>query len=253
VADFNRVKTPGVIRREDRRTYTSMFVNYTGDKKDDGKKIVSEVMDLLDYPMGYGWSYGFWTQREAQEDNDFLFNILLALFMVYFVMASLFESLSHPFAIILSLPFALVGVTWMLTLTGTPFNIMSQIGLLVLLGIVVNNGIVLLDHVNNHRRAGAPRSEAIMAGCRERFRPILMTAATTIVGLLPLALGTSGLFDMRYFPLARTVMGGLISSTILTLVVLPTYYTLFDDLGNWMKRTWHASDPARAREPSFGD
>ena len=133
----------------------------------------------------------------------------------------------------------------MLTLTGTPFNIMAKIGLLVLIGIVVNNGIVLLDHVNNQRREGKPRSEAILIACRERFRPILMTAATTIVGLLPLALGSSGLMEMRYFPLARTVMGGLISSTILTLIVLPTYYTLFDDLANWMKRIWQNSAPPK--------
>jgi len=165
--------------------------------------------------------------------------------MVYFVMASLFESLTHPFAIILSLPFALVGVAWMLTFTGTPFNIMAKIGLLVLLGIVVNNGIVLLDHVNNQRRAGKPRPEAILVACRERFRPILMTAGTTIIGLMPLALGQSGLFDLRYFPLARTVMGGLITSTILTLLVLPTYYTMFDDLANWLKRIWWISDPSR--------
>ncbi len=250
VASFDIVKTPSSIRREDRQTYTWISAVYTGEKKDDGKKIISETLNGLDYPMGYGWSFGFWTQREDQENSEFLFNILLALFMVYFVMASLFESLAHPFAIILSLPFALVGVAWMLTLTGTPFNIMSQIGLLVLLGIVVNNGIVLLDHVNNQRRAGLPRPEAIFVACRERFRPILMTAATTIVGLFPLALGDSGLFDMRYFPLARTVMGGLITSTVLTLLVLPTYYTMFDDLANWMKRVWRDSAPEAEAAPS---
>lgn len=256
VADFDIVKTPGVIRREDRRTYTSVTVIYTGEKKEEGKKELESVMKSLDYPPGYGWSYGFWTRREAEEDNEFLFNILLALFMVYFVMASLFESLAHPFAIILSLPFALVGVAWMLTMTGTPFNIMAKIGLLVLLGIVVNNGIVLLDHVNNQRREGKPRPEAILIACRERFRPILMTASTTVVGLIPLAVGTSGLFDLRYFPLARTVMGGLISSTFLTLLVLPTYYTMFDDLANWMKRVWQASGPVpspASEEPAYGD
>jgi len=162
------------------------------------------------------------------------------------VMASLFESLAHPFAIMFSLPFALVGVTWFLFLTGTPFNIMSQIGLMVLLGIVVNNGIVLIAHINNLRSQGLPRSEAIRAGCRERFRPILMTAATTVVGLIPLALGTTGMFELRYFPLARTVMGGLISSTLLTLVVLPAYYTLFDDLAAWLKRIWWQSRPQAA-------
>jgi HAE1 family hydrophobic/amphiphilic exporter-1 len=250
VADLNIVRTPGVLQREDRRTYTWMFTNYTGDKREEGMKLVTEVMNSLDYPSGYGWSYGFWTRRRAQEDQEFYFNLLLALFMVYFVMASLFESLAHPFAIMTSLPFAMVGVAWTLYLTGTPLNLMAMIGLMVLLGIVVNNGIVMLDHVNNLRRRGLPRSRAILLGCRERFRPILMTACTTIVGLIPLAMGTSGIFELRYFPLARTVMGGLAASTILTLLVLPTYYTLFDDLAVWLKRTWLASNPRPAVAPT---
>ncbi len=256
VADFDIVKTPNSIRREDRQTYTALSAIYTGDKKDEGKKKVSEILDSIEYPPGFGWSYGFWTRQESQENQEFLFNIVLAMFMVYFVMASLFESLAHPFAIILSLPFALVGVAWTLWLTGTPFNIMAKIGLLVLIGIVVNNGIVLLDHINNQRRAGYMRREAILVACRERFRPILMTATTTIVGLLPLALGSSALFDMRYYPLARTVMGGLLSSTFLTLLVLPTYYTMFDDLARWMKWIWRESSPhqpAAGAEPALGD
>ena len=247
VAGFQIAETPGEIKREDRRSFAQMYAIYTGDQTEEGKRIMSEVMDTLDYPPGYGWTYGFWTQRQEQEDLDFFFNLLLALFMVYFVMASLFESLAHPFAIMFSLPFAMVGVGWFLFLTGTPFNLMAMIGLMVLLGIVVNNGIILVDHINNLRRRGMPRSQAILEGCRERFRPILMTASTTVVGLIPLALGTSGLFDLRYFPLARTVMGGLISSTVLTLIVLPTYYTLVDDFAIWLKRTWAASDPNRSQ------
>ncbi|MEW5978902.1 MAG: efflux RND transporter permease subunit [Acidobacteriota bacterium] len=244
VAELDIVRTPGLIQRENRRTYSWMFANYNGDKKDEGKKLVTEVMNGLNYPPGYGWSFGFWTQRQERENQEFYFNLLLALFMVYFVMASLFESLAHPFAIMTSLPFALVGVAWTLYLSGTPLNLMAMIGLMVLLGIVVNNGIVMLDHINNLRRRGTARTPAILLGCRERFRPILMTASTTIVGLIPLAMGTSGVFELRYFPLARTVMGGLAASTILTLIVLPTYYTLFDDLAVWLKRTWLASNPS---------
>ena len=247
VAGLQIADTPGEIMREGRRTLAQMFAIYTGDQKEEGKRIMSEVMNTLDYPPGYGWAYGFWTQRQEKEDQDFFFNFLLALFMVYFVMASLFESLAHPFAIMVSLPFALVGVGWFLFLTGTPFNLMAMIGLMVLLGIVVNNGVILVDHINNLRRQGMPRSQAILEGCRERFRPILMTASTTIVGLIPLALGTSGMFELRYFPLARTVMGGLISSTVLTLIVLPTYYTLVDDFTIWLRRTWAASDPDRSK------
>ena len=247
VADFGIVKTPARLQREDRRTYTRVSAFYTGEKREAGREAIRKVMESLSYPQGYGWSFGFWTLREDQDNQAFVFNLLLALFMVYFVMASLFESLAHPLAIILSLPFAAVGVAWFLLLTGTPFNIMAMIGMLVLIGVVVNNGIVLVDHINNLRRGGRPRQQAILEGCRERLRPILMTAATTIVGLIPLAWGDSGLFDMKYFPMARTVMGGLMASTALTLIVLPTYYTLFDDLAIWLKRTWFASDPSRLK------
>lgn len=251
VADLHITRTPGSIQREDRQTFTEMYCNFSGEQRDDGKQLITEVLDSLDYPAGYSWTFGFWTVREGKEDREFMFNILLALFMVYFVMASLFESLAHPFSIMISLLFAFVGVAWFLFITGTPFNIMAQIGILILIGIVVNNGIVLIDHINNLRREGRSRAESILSGCRERFRPILMTAATTVVGLTPLAVGTSSLFDLRYFPMARTLMGGLIASTVLTLVVLPTYYILIDDLAEGLKRLWWKSAPswsARERE-----
>ena len=250
VADLRIAKVPGQIRRENRQTNTSIRAAYTGAQRDVGKQALSDVFDLLDYPQGYGWSFGFWTNRVDDSRQGFITNLWLAVFMVYFVMASLFESVFHPFAIILSLPFAMVGVAGFLYVTNTPFNGMAWIGSIVLIGIVVNNGIVLIDHINNLRRKGMRRSDAVMAGCRERLRPIVMTAATTIVGLIPLAFGQSSVFGMQYFPMARTVMGGLMASTVLTLVVLPTYYTLFDDLARWVKRTWRHSDPSRLGKPA---
>ena len=243
VAELRIEKVAAQIQREDRQTYANFFATYSGDKKDEGIRQMTEVMDGLDYPEGYGWSLGFWTRRNQQSDQEWIFNILLALFMVYFVMASLFESLTHPLAIMLSLPFSVVGIAGFLLVTGTPFNIMAKIGCLVLIGIVVNNGIVLIDRINTLRRDGIERRRAILQGCRDRFRPIVMTATTTVVGLIPLAYTYSSFFDLRYFPMARTVMGGLIASTVLTLVVLPTYYTLFDDLTQWLRRSWQASDP----------
>lgn len=247
VADLRVIKTPGSIRRENRRTFATMWINFTGDKVDDGKAKIETIFKGLDYPSGYSWSFGARTIEQEAEDQEFAFNLLLAFFMVYFVMATLFESFAHPFAIMFSLFFAFPGVVWFLFLTGTPFNLMGMIGVLILMGIVVNNGIVLIDHVNNLRRAGLSRAEAIVEGCRERFRPILMTAATTVVGLIPLAVGTSGIFGLRYFPMARTLMGGLIASTVLTLLVLPTVYRLIDDLSVWLRSLWWLSSPKRRR------
>jgi HAE1 family hydrophobic/amphiphilic exporter-1 len=247
VASFGIEKIPARIRREDRRSFTYVNGVYTGEKREEGQKIFTQILNDYPFPEGYGWSFGFWTQRQQQENQEFVFNILLALFMVYFVMASLFESLAHPFAIMFSLPFAIVGVALFLWATRSPFNVMGWIGTLVLIGIVVNNGIVLIDHINNLRRKGMERAEAIREGCRERLRPIVMTAATTVVGLIPLAFGDQGFFDMKYFPMARTVMGGLMASTVLTLLVLPAYYTLMDDFAVWCRRIWQNSAAAAPR------
>ena len=135
----------------------------------------------------------------------------------------------------------------MLAATGTPFNLMAQIGLLILMGIVVNNGIVLVDHMNHFRREGLSAEEAILRAGRDRLRPILMTAATTIIGLLPLAIGGVNVSGLLYFPMARTVMGGLMSSAVLTLLVLP-YITLgTEGFANWLVRIWKRSQGTRMK------
>jgi hydrophobic/amphiphilic exporter-1 (mainly G- bacteria), HAE1 family len=172
-------------------------------------------------------------------------NFLLALLLVYLVMASLFESLAQPFAILFSIPFALPGAAWLLAATGTPFNLMAQIGLLILMGIVVNNGIVLLDHMNQLRGRGLSDLEAAVQAGRDRLRPILMTATTTVIGLLPLAVGGAAVSGLMYFPMARTVMGGLISSVFLTLLVLPFLALRVEAIGRWLTGIWRASAPAQ--------
>lgn len=210
-------------------------------------------MDSFDLPPGYSWGWGDRVIEQQDQDSQMAINFLLALVLVYLVMASLFESLTQPFAILFSIPFALPGVAWMLAATGTPFNLMGQIGILILMGIVVNNGIVLLDHTNHLRRGGMSRDEAIMQAGRDRLRPILMTAATTIIGLLPLALrgpNTAGIF---YYPLARTVMGGLMSSAILTLLVLPFVSLGVEGVANWLRGIWRASTVSLKAAPSEGE
>ena len=125
----------------------------------------------------------------------------------------------------------------------TPFNLMSQIGLLILMGVVVNNGIVLLDHMNQLRADGLGRDEAILQAGRDRLRAILMTAATTIIGLLPMAVGGSRVGGLFYFPLALTLIGGLVSSTLLTLLILPTINLRIEAMADWLRRLF-AAQPA---------
>ena len=253
VADLSIDRVPSRVMRDNRRTFTEVQVVYRGQRIEDGRKVVKATLDGLPFPPGYTWSYGFFTEQQSKDVEEFVFSMQLALVMVYFVMAALFESLLHPFAIMLSLPFSAVGIVLFLLLTGTPFNVMAQIGLIILIGIVVNNGIVLINHINNLRRTGIARRRAILLGCEERLRPICMTAATTIVGLIPLAWGDANLMGTSYFPLARTVMGGLLASTALTLVVLPTYYVILDDLGLWFRRICRVGSPQSAYQLNSGD
>ncbi|HUG80607.1 MAG TPA: efflux RND transporter permease subunit [Bryobacterales bacterium] len=194
-------------------------------------------------PAGYSWS---WDDRIIEQDTqnkEMGINFLLALALVYLVMASLFESLAQPFAILFSIPFALPGTIWFLAATRTPFNLMAQIGLLILMGIVVNNGIVLLDHMNQLRKSGLSREAAVLQAGRDRLRAILMTASTTVIGLLPLAIGGSTVGGLFYFPLARTVMGGLLSSTFLTLLILPYIDMVVEGVADWFRNLWRASAP----------
>ena len=149
----------------------------------------------------------------------------LAIFLVYLVMASQFESFLHPFVIIFTLPLGAIGVILALAITGHTINVVAIIGAVMLAGIVVNNAIVLVDAVNQRRRAGAPLDEALTGAGLARLRPILMTSATTIFGLMPMALGFGEGAELRA-PLAVTVIGGLTVATALTLIVIPVVYSL---------------------------
>jgi HAE1 family hydrophobic/amphiphilic exporter-1 len=153
--------------------------------------------------------------------------IFLAVFLVYFVMASKFESLMHPFIIMFTIPLGLVGVIWALMASGNPVSVIVLIGVVMLAGIVVKNAIVMVDYINICRERGMPKNEAIIEAGKIRLRPILMTTLTTILGLVPMALGLGEGAEIRA-PMAITVIGGLAVSTLLTLIVIPTVYSVFD-------------------------
>jgi HAE1 family hydrophobic/amphiphilic exporter-1 len=155
------------------------------------------------------------------------FVLLLAIFLVYLVMASQFESLMHPFVILLTIPLAITGAIWALWLTGTTVNVVAYIGLIMLAGIVVNQSIVLIDAVNQSRERGLSKHDAIIEAGRLRLRPILITKLTTILGLLPMALGLGEGAEVRA-PMAITVIGGVLLTTFLTLLVIPVVYAVLD-------------------------
>jgi len=250
VARFVVVDKPQQIERENRKVRVAVRATYEGDDWPGTRREIEGLMSTLHLPGGYSWSWSSRILEQDTQDQQMGVNMLLALVLVYLVMASLFESLVQPFAILFAILFALPGAGWALALTGTPFNLMAQIGLLILMGIVVNNGIVLLDHLNQLRRSGVERHAAVLAAGRDRLRAILMTASTTIVGLLPLAVGGSQVGGLFYYPLAITVIGGLASSAVLTLLALPSVNLGVESLADWGRSLWAASGTAAAAEPA---
>lgn len=241
VADFQIVNSPQRIHRVSRKSGLTIRGSYEGEKLDDALKDIRVLLDQIEMPLGYGWSFGSQIVRSQQQQSEMGMNMILALFCVFFVMASLFESLLHPLVVMACVPFASIGVFWVMMATGSPFNLMAMIGMVILIGIVVNNGIVLIDHVNHRRRLGEDIHEALLIACGERLRPILMTAGTTILGLLPLAVFHGAhVGDAEYYPMAWAIIGGLASSTLLTLLVLPTYYLLANNYASAFARSLRA-------------
>ena len=240
VATLSLANTPDVIRRTDRQTAVILSANIEDDfSMDELRPQVKRMMDNIDLPPGYSWKFGRGFDRNDETAEIMRTNILLGVACIFLVMAALFESILLPFSIILgSIVFSIFGVFLFFAATGTTFSFMAMIGIMILIGVVVNNGIVLVDHINNLRINGMAREAAIVAAGRDRLRPILMTVATTIVGLTPLAVGTTqvGGDGPPYFPMARAIIGGLAFSTLVSLLVVPALYVYFDSLAAWGRR-----------------
>ena len=176
------------------------------------------------------------------------FTLLLAVLMVYLVLASQFESFIHPFTIMLSLPLSAVGALGLLVATGSTQSIFTMIGIIMLMGLVTKNAILLVDYTNTlRRRDGLDRLAAQLQAGPVRLRPILMTTLAMIFGMLPIAIGQGAGSESRA-PMALTVIGGLITSTVLTLVVVPAVYSLLDDLGAWLRRLFGAGASGAASQ-----
>ena len=183
----------------------------------------------IDPPTDFSVGFGAEVEEQARSFGQMQLVLLLAIVLVYAVMAGQFESLRDPFIIILSIPLAGIGIVSALLLTGTPFSLQGYMGVVVLGGLVVNNAILLVDYTNLlRRRDGIPLREAVAQAGRTRLRPILMTTVTTILGMIPMALGIGEGSELQA-PMARVIIGGLISSTLVTLIVVPVVYTLFEE------------------------
>jgi HAE1 family hydrophobic/amphiphilic exporter-1 len=245
VADFEMALGARSIERIDRQsTITVTADTETGESAFMAQKMAQGAIEGLNLPAGYEVLEGEDWMKGQQDAGDALFLLIFALVLIYMVMASLFESFAQPFTIMFSVPFAFIGVGLIMTLVGQSRSPGSDMGLIILAGIVVNNAIVLVDHINRLRGQGLPRDEAIVLGGRHRLRPILMTAMTTVLGLSPMVAGyflpsVFGAPDGRaafWAPVGLVILGGLTMSTFLTVMVIPTVYSLIDDLSNFVRR-----------------
>ncbi len=227
VAEVVEIEGPAEIRRADGTRVALITANLAGRDLGSVTSEIRSVLNSMTWPSGYDWRMGGQEEEMATSFSSMKLAFGLAIFMVYLVMASQFESLLHPFVIMFSVPFAAIGVLITMWLFGVTLSVVSLIGCILLAGIVVNAAIVLVDYANHLRQQGMKKTEALARAGQVRLRPILMTAATTVFGLLPMAIGLGEGAELRT-PMALTVIGGMITSTLLTLLVVPAVYAVLD-------------------------
>ena len=235
VAYFSVGKGPSEIKRLDQERATIVTANIYKRGLNRVIEDVQRIFDSYELPEGYSVRLGGESQHMQESFKSLMLAMVIAALLVYMIMAAIFESLWQPFIIMFTVPLSLIGVAWALFITGTTLNIMALLGIIMLVGIVVNNGIVLIDYVNQLRAKRVALLDSVILASRTRLRPILMTTLTTVFGLLPMALAI-GEGSELWSPFAITVMGGLLASTFLTLVVIPSIYVASQNFLDKLKR-----------------
>ncbi len=244
VADVSRARVAPTVTRRDGQRSATVSLTPTGDNLRSVNAAVQAALQEVRLPAGAQTELGGVTTDQADAFSQLGLALLVAIAIVYVVMVATFKSLVQPLILLVSIPFAAVGALLALVITGTPLGVPSMIGLLMLVGIVVTNAIVLIDLVNHYRAAGESVDDALIDGARRRLRPILMTAIATIFALIPMSLGVTGGGVFISQPLAIVVIGGLVSSTVLTLILVPVLYRLVEG-----RRDRRAGHPRHGAEP----
>ncbi len=234
VAELKQEQSPSSITRSNQARTVTVTSQLAGRDLGSVTRDIEQKVGDMDLPSGYLVDFGGEQEQMAESFGSLGLALILAVILVYLVMVAQFESLLYPFVIMFSVPVTLTGVLFSLLLTGRSLSVVAFIGMIMLVGIVVKNGIVLVDYVNILRRRGVERNEAILQAGPRRLRPILMTALTTVMAMFPMALGI-GEGGEAQAPLATVVVGGLLFSTLITLVLVPVGYTLMDDFSNKLR------------------
>lgn len=235
IATFASNRGPSTITHYNRKPNFNLTITGDTDRMDKLIPLVASAMSNLGNGPGYSYNFGEKRMRMIEDQNNFGFAAILAITFIFLLMGVLFESFALPLTIISCVPFAFAGSQLLLKIYGMPANLFAYIGIIIIVGVVVNNGIVLVDLINRLRKQGYDRQEAILQAGFFRFRPILMTAGTTVFSLIPMAFGDANLVGMPYNPLGMAMIGGLTLNSLLTLLLVPVFYTFFDDL----KKVWH--------------
>lgn len=220
--------TPRSISRRDRKVSHSLVLELEKDKAKEARLTLLAIQELIDLPEGVR----FQMDRFSWNNEDLAsmqFAAVMSVVFIYLLMGVLFESFILPLSIVITIPLASIGVGWIHYLTDKDMDMLGIVGIILLIGVVVNNGIVLIDYVNRLRRDGMERTEALLKGADRRFRPIIMTAMTTIIGMLPLTVSKPSAIGMSYKSFGLTLIGGMTTATLLTLLIIPVFYTFFDD------------------------
>jgi len=243
VADVVPVVNPLVIKRQDLQRRQAVYAGVSGRPSGDVGNDVKKVVDATQLPPGYRFDQGGQSRDQAEAFQGILLALLAAVIFIYIVLASQFGSFLQPFAIMTSLPLALIGVMLALLVTRSTLNLFSMIGLVMLMGLVTKNAILLVDYANHMRKTGVGTAEALLQAGLVRMRPIMMTTAAMVFGMLPMALALDEGGELQA-PMGRAIIGGVITSTLLTLIVVPVIYSYMDDLAAWAKRRFAAHAPA---------
>lgn len=230
--EFERAPSTTMIQRVDGKNVVNLSANADSSDLGQIKRDLQNIADQFELPTGYRIQLGDSLVELDENIFSFASTLFMAVILIYIVMGSMFESYLYPLSILTTVPLALAGAVWMLYFTNTPFDSVTLIGCILMAGIIVNNGIVIVDYINTLRAQGHDRDDAIVRASTHRFRPVMMTALTTILGLVPLAMATTG-GAATFAGLGRALIGGLTVGTFLTLVVVPVVYTFLDDLQGW--------------------
>jgi len=249
VAEIVETTSPQIIKRQELQRRVALYANVEGRPSGDANKEVQKIIKETTLPPGYRFDVGGQAKDMEESFQAALAALGLAVIFIYLILASQFASFTQPFAIMASLPFSLIGVFLALLLTGTTLNLFSMIGFIMLMGLVTKNAILLVDFANRARRAGASLHDSLLQAGQVRLRPIMMTTAAMIGGMMPLAIGYGEGGEVQA-PMGRAIIGGVITSTLLTLVVVPVLYTYLDALHERRRKRREAKMGAMAAHAS---